>query len=56
MTRWRCIANSNHAGYNREIATSVGNGLWGVPLSDPYGYRIEFSSSTDAPEESELEE
>jgi lactoylglutathione lyase len=35
---------------------SVGNGLWVVPLSDPDGYRIEFSSSTDAPEESELEE
>ncbi len=34
----------------------VGNGLWVVPLSDPDGYRIEFSSSTDAPEESELEE
>jgi len=34
----------------------VGNGLWVVPLSDPDGYRIEFSSPTDAPEESELEE
>ena len=35
---------------------SVGNGLWVVPLTDPDGYRIEFSSPTDAPEESELEE
>jgi lactoylglutathione lyase len=35
---------------------SVGNSLWVVPLSDPDGYRIEFSSPTDAPEESELEE
>jgi uncharacterized glyoxalase superfamily protein PhnB len=34
----------------------VGNGLWVVPLSDPDGYRLEFSSPTDAPEESELEE
>jgi lactoylglutathione lyase len=33
---------------------SVGNGLWVVPLTDPDGYRIEFSSPTDAPEESEL--
>jgi catechol 2,3-dioxygenase-like lactoylglutathione lyase family enzyme len=34
----------------------VGNGLWVVPLTDPDGYRIEFASSTDAPEETELEE
>lgn len=34
----------------------VGNGLWVVPLTDPDGYRIEFSSPTDSPEESELEE
>jgi catechol 2,3-dioxygenase-like lactoylglutathione lyase family enzyme len=34
----------------------VGNRLWVVPLSDPDGYRIEFSSPADAPEESELEE
>ena len=34
---------------------SVGNGFWVVPLADPDGYRIEFSSPTDAPEESELE-
>jgi lactoylglutathione lyase len=34
----------------------VGNGLWVVPLTDPDGYRIEFSSPTDAPEESELED
>ncbi len=35
---------------------SVGNGLWVVPLTDPDGYRIEFASPTDAPEETELEE
>jgi len=34
----------------------VGNGLWVVPLTDPDGYRIEFESPTDAPEETELEE
>jgi uncharacterized glyoxalase superfamily protein PhnB len=34
----------------------VGNGLWVVPLSDPDGYRLEFASPTDAPEETELEE
>ena len=35
---------------------SVGNGRWVVPLTDPDGYLIEFSSPTDAAEESELEE
>ncbi len=35
---------------------SVGNGLWVVPLTDPDGYRMEFSSPTEAPEESEFEE
>jgi lactoylglutathione lyase len=34
----------------------VGNRLWVVPLTDPDGYRIEFESPTDAPEECELEE
>jgi len=34
----------------------VGNRLWVVPLIDPDGYRIEFESPSDAPEESELEE
>lgn len=35
---------------------TVGNRLWVVPLTDPDGYRIEFESPTDAPEEAELEE
>ncbi len=35
---------------------SVGNGLWVVPLADPDGYLIDFSSPTDSPEESELME
>jgi lactoylglutathione lyase len=34
----------------------VGNRLWVLPLTDPDGYRIEFASPTDAPEESELAE
>lgn len=44
---------------SRGIPTSrpfVGNRLWVVGLTDPDGYRIEFSSPTDAPEETELEE
>jgi lactoylglutathione lyase len=34
----------------------VGNRLWVVPVTDPDGYRMEFASPTDAPEESELKE
>jgi predicted enzyme related to lactoylglutathione lyase len=30
----------------------VGNGLWVTSLTDPDGYRIDFESPTDAPEES----
>src|SRR5437764_9550225 len=45
---------------SRGIQTSkrpfVGNRLWVVPLTDPDGYRLEFESPTDAPEESELQE
>jgi catechol 2,3-dioxygenase-like lactoylglutathione lyase family enzyme len=35
---------------------TVGNGMWVVPVTDPDGYRIEFSSPTDAPEDTELAE
>jgi lactoylglutathione lyase len=35
---------------------SVGNGLWVVPVTDPDGYRMEFSSPTDAAEDTELAE
>ena len=31
----------------------VGNNMWVTDLTDPDGYRIEFESPTDAPEESE---
>jgi lactoylglutathione lyase len=34
----------------------VGNGLWVTALSDPDGYRIEFASPTDVPEETTLSE
>jgi len=34
----------------------VGNRLWVVPVTDPDGYRLEFESPTDAPEETELQE
>ena len=34
----------------------VGNRLWVVPVTDPDGYRMEFASPTDAPEESVFEE
>ena len=34
----------------------VGNGLWVTGLSDPDGYRIEFASPTDVPEETTLSE
>ena len=34
----------------------VGNRLWVVSLADPDGYRIDFESPTDAPEETELQE
>ncbi|HVI32434.1 VOC family protein [Phenylobacterium sp.] len=33
----------------------VGNGLWVVSLRDPDGYRLDFESPTDAPEESVYE-
>lgn len=32
----------------------VGNKMWVTSLTDPDGYRIDFESFTDAPEESEL--
>ena len=32
----------------------VGNAMWVVSLTDPDGYRLDFESSTDAPEETLL--
>lgn len=34
----------------------VGNAMWVTCLSDPGGYRIEFESLTDTPEETKLSE
>jgi hypothetical protein len=34
----------------------VGNGLWETSLSDPDGYRLNFVSPTDVPEETKLSE
>jgi catechol 2,3-dioxygenase-like lactoylglutathione lyase family enzyme len=34
----------------------VGNAMWVTSLRDPDGYRLDFESPTDAPEESVLEE
>lgn len=34
----------------------VGNALWTTLLSDPDGYKIEFESPTDVPEETKLSE
>ena len=36
---------------NAVIFAFVGNGLWVVTFLDPDGYRIEFESPTDVPEE-----
>ena len=44
---------------SRGIAASepfVGNGMWSTTMSDPDGYRIEFESYTDVPEETRLAE
>ena len=34
----------------------VGNAMWVVSVSDPDGYRLDFESATDAPEETVLAE
>jgi len=34
----------------------VGNGMWVTGMSDPDGYKIEFESDTDVPEETEYSE
>lgn len=34
----------------------VGNGMWVTSVNDPDGYRLDFESCTDAPEESEYAE
>jgi catechol 2,3-dioxygenase-like lactoylglutathione lyase family enzyme len=34
----------------------VGNGMWVTSLADPDGYRLDFESLTDVPEETQLDE
>lgn len=34
----------------------VGNGMWVTGLNDPDGYRLEFESTTDVPEDTKLSE
>jgi hypothetical protein len=46
--RWRVAIQRNRP--------FVGNRLWVVPVTDPDGYHMEFSSPTDAAEDTELEE
>ena len=44
---------------SREVQASepfVGNSMWVTMLSDPDGYRLEFQSPTDVPEETKLSE
>jgi lactoylglutathione lyase len=44
---------------SRDVAVQepfVGNQMWVVMLSDPDGYRLEFESPTDVPEETKLSE
>jgi lactoylglutathione lyase len=43
-----------HEALARGLAASrpfVGNGLWVTSLTDPDGYRLDFESPTDVPEE-----
>jgi lactoylglutathione lyase len=48
-----------HAAVSRGLNASrpfVGNGMWVTSLSDPDGYRIDFESVTDTPEETQYSE
>ena len=40
----------------KQAVPFVGNGMWVTSLSDPDGYRIDFESYTDAPEETEFQD
>jgi predicted lactoylglutathione lyase len=48
-----------HEATSREIEASepqVGNAMWVTSLTDPDGYRIDFESVTDIPEDTKLSE
>jgi hypothetical protein len=55
-TRWRFIASSSRGESGREHVRRWETVWWVVTVTDPDGCRMEFSSPTDAPEDSELEE
>src|SRR6266567_3205551 len=55
-TRWALYREFKSRGIQTRTRPSVGNRLWVVPVTDPDGYRTEFSSPTDTPEDTELEE
>ena len=58
-----CFICENALAFYREVTARgieasrpfVGNGMWVTSLTDPDGYRIEFESQTDAPEETEYD-
>jgi lactoylglutathione lyase len=55
--RWCWLERGGGALMLRAIEASepvVGNGMWVTTLSDPDGYRINFESATDAPEDTRL--
>ena len=59
-----CFQCADALAFYREVTSKgiqasrpfVGNGLWTTTLVDPDGYRLEFSSPTDVPEETVLPE
>jgi lactoylglutathione lyase len=59
-----CFICENAIAFYREVRARgiqasnpfVGNGMWVTSLSDPDGYRIEFESYADAPEETVFSE
>lgn len=53
-TPWRSITRPWSGGLTPR-RPFVGNALWVVDITDPDGYRLEFESPTDMPEETEYE-
>jgi len=54
----RCSACTNANWPESRVVNdqAIPDGATVVPVTDPDGYRMEFESPTDAPEESQLEE
>jgi lactoylglutathione lyase len=59
-----CLTGKDALAIYREVASRgvqasnpfVGNGMWVTTLSDPDGYKIDFQSPTDVPEDTEFQE